>query len=228
MGTTFRSSVSWDVKTIAVELVPSVRDAFGFYFDDAEAISKTSNAKIVIDDARRFLKRTLEKFDVITIDPPPPICAAGSSLLYSEEFYEILKNRLNKGGIVQQWSPGGEKLTQQAMLNAICSAFSFVRVFHSIEGTGFHFFASMQPLNMPTANTFLARLPEAAARDFVEWSEGKSAGAIYDKLLLGEIPLSKFLSAHMNDSITDDRPLNEYFLLRRFYNILRNKDQQLF
>jgi len=228
MGTTFRSLVSWGVKTTAVELVPSVRDAFGFYFDDAEAVLKTSNARLVIDDARRFLKRTSERFDVITIDPPPPICAAGSSLLYSEEFYEVLKNRLKEGGVLQQWSPGGEKLTLQAMLKAICAAFPFVRVFHSTERLGFHFFASMLPLKVPTVDAFLARLPQEAAADFVEWSEGKSAGDIYQELLLGEIPVSEFLSPHMNDSITDDRPFNEYFLLRNFWNIARGKDQQLF
>lgn len=114
------------------------------------------------------------------------------------------------------------------MLKAICAAFPFARVFHSTEGTGFHFFASMQPLNMPTVEAFLARLPAAAAADFVEWSEGNSAGDIYKELLLGEIPVSEFLSPHMNDSITDDRPFNEYFLLRHFWNIVRGKDQQLF
>ena len=228
MGTTFRSLVSWDVKTTAVELVPSVQDAFGFYFDDAEAVLKPSNARIIIDDARRFLKRTSERFDVITIDPPPPICAAGSNLLYSEEFYEVLKNRLKEGGILQQWSPGGERLTQQAMFKAICATFPFVRAFHSIEGFGFHFFASMQPLNMPSVEVFLAHLPPAAAADFVEWSQGKSAGDIYHELLLGEIPVSDFLSPHMNDSITDDRPFNEYFLLRKLWNKVRGRDQQLF
>lgn len=228
MGTTFRSLATWDVKTTAVELVPSVRDAFGFYFDDAESVLKNYNARIVIDDARRFLKRTSERFDVITIDPPPPICAAGSSLLYSEEFYEVLKNRLKEGGILQQWSPGGERLTQQAMLKAICAAFPFVRVFHSTEGFGFHFFASMLPINMPTVDAFLARVPQEAAADFVEWSEGKSAGDIYQELLLGEIPVSEFLSPHMNDSITDDRPFNEYFLMRNLWNKVRGRDQKLF
>jgi len=224
MGTTFRSLVSWGVKTTAVELVPSVRDAFGFYFDDAEAVLKTSNASIVIDDARRFLKRTSERFDVITIDPPPPVYTAGSSLLYSEEFYEILKNRLNEGGILQQWSPFGEKLTQQAMLKAICTAFPSVRVFHSIDSSGgLHFFASMSPLEMPTVEAFLTRLPPAAAADFVEWSKGKNADDIYKELLLREISVTEFLPPHMKDSITDDRPFNEYFLQRRLWNIVRAK-----
>ena len=35
MGTTFRSAMSWDIDTTAVELVPSVTKAFGFYHADA-------------------------------------------------------------------------------------------------------------------------------------------------------------------------------------------------
>lgn len=86
----------------------------------------------------------------------------------------------------------------------------------------------MLPLKVPTADAFLVRLSQEAAADFVEWSEGKSAGGIYQELLLGEISMSEFLSPHMNDSITDDRPFNEYFLLRNFWNIVRSKGQQLF
>ena len=42
---------------------------------------------MVIDDGRRFLRRSETKFDLITINPPPQVEAAGSSLLYSREFY---------------------------------------------------------------------------------------------------------------------------------------------
>ena len=34
---------------------------------------------IVIDDARRFLERTRDAYDLIAVDPPPPVSAAGSS-----------------------------------------------------------------------------------------------------------------------------------------------------
>src|SRR5438034_7613586 len=77
MGTSYRSALSWDVETTAVELVPSVRDAFGFYHADAPQLLKNPKGRIIIDDGRRYLNRTGEKFDVIVIDPPPPVAAAG-------------------------------------------------------------------------------------------------------------------------------------------------------
>jgi hypothetical protein len=38
MGTTYRSLLSWGIDVTAVELVPSVRAAFSYYFDDADAM----------------------------------------------------------------------------------------------------------------------------------------------------------------------------------------------
>ena len=81
MGTAFRSLCSWGLDTTAVELVPSVRDAFGYYFDDAADVLRQPNRRILIDDGRRFLKRTDQRYDIITLDPPPPVEAAASGLL---------------------------------------------------------------------------------------------------------------------------------------------------
>ena len=48
MGTTFRSLASWNGRTTAVELVPSVRDALGFYFADAASLLGRPTARIVM------------------------------------------------------------------------------------------------------------------------------------------------------------------------------------
>ena len=223
MGTTFRSAVSWDVKTTAIELVPGVRDAFGFYFEDASRILKKPGARVIVDDGRRFLMRTSEKFDVITIDPPPPVEASGSGLLYSEEFYRILRLRLKEGGIMQQWLPtsgeawtahGGDRVILLAVANAIHKVFPYVRVFRSMDGCGFLYLASMQPFDMPDADNFAVRLPAAAAADFVEWDQGKNPRQLYRELVNREVLLRLVLPADMTCSITDDRPLNEYFVVR--------------
>ena len=54
MGTTYRSALSWDIDTTAVELVPSVKNAFGFYHRDAARVLNNPKGRIVIDDGRRF------------------------------------------------------------------------------------------------------------------------------------------------------------------------------
>ena len=47
---------------------------------------------------------TREKFDIITSDPIHP-WVKGSATLYSKEYFELVKEHLNPGGMVTQWVP---------------------------------------------------------------------------------------------------------------------------
>jgi len=76
MGTTYRSLLSWGIQTTAVELVPSVPRLFPYYHSDGAELMRSPLSRVVIDDGRRYLERTSEQYDVITIDPPPPVEAA--------------------------------------------------------------------------------------------------------------------------------------------------------
>jgi predicted methyltransferase len=105
MGTTYRSMLSWGIPTTAVELVPSVPKLFWYYHADGPQLLKSQLSRVVIDDGRRYLERNPEQYDVIALDPPPPVEAAGSSLLYSKEFYSTVRTRLRPDGILQQWLP---------------------------------------------------------------------------------------------------------------------------
>ena len=114
MGTSFRSLLSWDIPVTAVELVPSVPRVFWFFHADGPDLLRSPLANVVIDDGRRYLERTSAQYDVITIDPPPPVEAAGSSLLYSKEFYATINRRLRPGRhsstVVALWRRGGAGL----------------------------------------------------------------------------------------------------------------------
>jgi spermidine synthase len=216
MGTTYRSLLSWGIDVTAVELVPSVRDAFGYYFSDANTVLRNPKGRITVDDGRRFLNRTDSTYDVITIDPPPPPEAAGSSLLYSKEFYELAKKHLKKGGILQQWFPSDDKSTLTAVARSLTNSFPYVKAFRSVEGWGVHFIASMSALETPTANEMVSRMPANARRDFTEWSSGEDPNKPAHLILMREIDMRSILSEDKTIAITDDKPFNEYFFLRRF------------
>ena len=223
MGTTVRSLSRWDIDITAVELVPSVPDVFDYFFKNAGDVLKNPKVHVVIDDGRRFLRRTEKKFDLITIDPPPPVEASGSSLLYSREFYRLIRTRLKDDGILQTWFPVGEKLTYEAIARAIVDEFPYVRIYHSIENFGYHFSASMQPIEKPGVGDFIARMPEGAREDMLEWADGQSLEAYVGSILEREIPLQHALNADPRVCVTDDQPYNEYFLLRRTWNKLNGK-----
>ncbi len=218
MGASFRSMASWGIRTTAIELVPSVVKLFPFYFDDANEILNGHDRKadVIIDDGRRYLDRTDQMFDVIVVDPPPPISAAASSLLYSTEFYQSVKKRLRKTGILQVWAPGGDLKDLAAMTKSLRESFPYVRQFFSIEGWGCHFLASESPIPKLDAKELAGRLPEQAKKDLMEWTD-KFPEQIFDLLLSNEVDFNKFydnLSVTHKTPLTDDRPVNEYYRLR--------------
>lgn len=216
MGTSYRSALSWGLATTAVELVPSVKEAFRFFHADAPAVLTNPQGRIVTDDGRRFLKRTRNSFDLIVVDPSPPVESAGSSLLYSAEFCELAKARLKPGGILQTWFPGGDLPTAQAVARAVRDAFPHVRCFVSVEGWGVHILASEQPLRRRSAEELAARLPLTAQRDLLEWNPTADTPAFLAQVLAQEHPVEQILNPDPSLKLTDDRPINEYFLLRRW------------
>jgi spermidine synthase len=215
MGTTHRSMLSWGIDSTAVDLVPSVPQLFWYFHPDGPQVLASPHSHVVIDDGRRFLERTAGEYDVIAIDPPPPIDAAGSSLLYSREFYSAAQKRLRPDGILQQWFPGGDPTTAVAIARAIQQSFPYVRVFASIERRGFHYLASRQPIPHRTAAELAAHMPSRAADDLVEWGPYHTAQEQFAAVLKNEVPIDLVIARDENaPPITDDRPINEYDLLR--------------
>lgn len=216
MGTTFRSLLSWGVPTTAVELVPSVPRMFSYYHSDGDRLLQSPLAHVVIDDGRRYLERSTEQFDVIAIDPPPPIEAAGSSMLYSKEFYAILSQRLRQDGILQQWLPEGDPIVRSAVARALSESFPYVRVFQYYPTWGFQFLAGKQPIPLRTGAELVQRMPAAALRDIMEWPFDPSAERELDFVLKRETSLSRIIASDPNAvAMQDDRPVNEYVLLRK-------------
>ena len=223
MGTTYRSLLSWDIKATAVELVPSVIKSFGDYHKDAKDILQNPKGKIVIDDGRRFLNRTKEDFDLITVDPPPPIEAAGTALLYSEDFYKIVKKRLKPNGIFFHWFPGSLE-NFQPVIRSIKNSFPYVEVFQYNPDFGFHIFCSLTPIKIPSPAEFSARLPEKAKQDLMEFFPKTKEQVLNNRhlglikaVLRNRLSIEKIMDDKIQARITDDRPYNEYFLLRKTF-----------
>lgn len=225
MGTTFRSMASWGIPTTAVDLVPSVPRMFSFYHADALKVLSSPHARVVIDDGRRFLDNSVEKYDVIVVDPPPPVAAPGSSLLYSREFYEVVKRHLRPGGVFQNWYPSviGNPGTGAAIAKTLLQAFPHVRAYRSFDGrVGIHFIASRDPLPEVSGSVLAARMPSTAVSDFVEWGPEQSADKQFDRVLAREIPMEELVREDPAiPAISDDQPINEYFLLRSLLHTSR-------
>jgi spermidine synthase len=222
MGTTFRSLHSWGIPVTAVELVPSVPRLFSYYHSDGDAVLESPLSHVVIDDGRRYLERTDQQFDVITVDPPPPLQAAASSLLYSEEFYQVARRRLRSGGILQQWLPtttDEDAVDVAAVTRSLRNSFPYVRAFP--DEFGIHYLCSDRPIPQRSPEELVRRMPADAVRDLTEWDEPSADGAIdaaedrLSDLLKGESTLDQLIAGSPNTpALTDDRPINEYYVVR--------------
>jgi spermidine synthase len=94
-------SIGPDVKHMTIaEIEPLVPASVSKYFGDYN-YNVVDNPKVTvhIDDARHFLLTTKEKFDAITSDPLDP-WVKGAATLYTREFFEVVKQHLNPGGVV--------------------------------------------------------------------------------------------------------------------------------
>lgn len=216
MGTTFRSLLSWNVPTTSVELVPSVPRVFSYFHPDGEQVLQSPLAHVVVDDGRRYLERSTEQFDVITIDPPPPIEAAGSSMLYSKEFYATAAQHLREDGILQQWLPEGDPVVRSSVARALAESFPYVRVFQYFPDWGYQFLASKQPIADLTGADLVKRMPASAVRDLMEWPFDPTPEQELNFVLRKEKPLAGFIAADPNaQAMRDDHPVNEYVILRK-------------
>jgi spermidine synthase len=62
-------------------------------------VVRNPKVKVHLDDARHYLLTTDEKFDAITSDPLDP-WVKGAATLYTREFFQVVKEHLNPGGVV--------------------------------------------------------------------------------------------------------------------------------
>jgi spermidine synthase len=85
--------------TIA-EIEPLVPQVVSTYFAEHNYnVVNSKKVQIHLDDARHYLLTTNEKFDAVTSDPLDP-WVKGAANLYTQEFFEVVKQHLNPGGVV--------------------------------------------------------------------------------------------------------------------------------
>jgi spermidine synthase len=87
------------------EIEPLIPPASARFFSaENHNVVHDPRTHIVYDDARHFVLKSHEKFDIVTSDPIHP-WVKGAATLYSKEYFEACRTHLNPGGLVTQWVP---------------------------------------------------------------------------------------------------------------------------
>jgi spermidine synthase len=95
-----------DVERIVIcEIEPLIPPIAANYFGQENYnVLADPRVELVYDDARHYILTTKNTFDLITSDPIHP-WVKGSATLYSKEYFEMCRRRLNPGGVITQWVP---------------------------------------------------------------------------------------------------------------------------
>jgi spermidine synthase len=218
MGTTYRSTLLLGMHTDAVDLSPSVPRMMPVFYPDAERFLHHPNGRVITSDGRNYTRLTTRKYDLIAVDPPPPIQTAGAAVLYSQEFYADAHRALKPGGMMLQWLYFGIDLDQlREHIRTFRSQFPHVLILIHLDDAAIYMFGSDAPIGWddatvnrimesPQAKADIGATSDADALPDQPWTE-TLAGMRW--LQDGEV--DRFVGD--GPLITDDRPLTEYYFL---------------
>jgi predicted membrane-bound spermidine synthase len=118
-----------DTKSLkSIDIVDISRDILEMssmiYPDAEEHPLNDPRVHVHIEDGRYFLAATDERFDLITAEPPPPK-AQGVVYLFTQEYFQLLRDRLNPGGFVTYWLPVHSMTANEskAVIRGFCQVF---------------------------------------------------------------------------------------------------------
>jgi spermidine synthase len=147
-----------------IDVVDTSRDILDLdyvvYPDPADRPLLDPRVRVHIEDGRHFLQTTERRFDLITGEPPPPK-AAGIVSLFTREYFALVRDRLNEGGITTYWLPVHSLLEPEAkaVIRAFCDVFEDCSLWAGAD------------LDWMLVGTRQARGPVSARRFSAQWRD---------------------------------------------------------
>jgi spermidine synthase len=185
-----------------VELSMSVVRAASWFRHVNDEVLARPNVRLRVDDGRNYLLLNRAPYDVITADIIQPE-HAGAGLLYSREYYELVRRALESGGLVLQWIGHRGEAHYRAIMRTFLEAFPYT----TLWGEGQLMVGSTRPLRVDRA-AFERKLEEPGTRAALEAIDITSFEALLALYVAGPHELRQF--AGTGPVLTDDRPLIEY------------------
>jgi len=155
-----------------VELVPEVIDVMHHFEPENEGPLPKPGIRLHAADARRFVRTTTNRYDVIVADLFHP-AHDGAGFLYTREHFQAVRQRLLPGGLFCQWLPLHQ--LDEAVLRSIVR--TFLETFSETHAFLLHF-------NVDIPALALVGTPDAF-RFSPDWYERRLADADFRARLRG-------------------------------------------
>jgi len=171
------------------------REQFGQYNAHVLDLDKT---RLFIQDGAERVRDGSRVYDAVLIDIEEPT-VVHSSLLYTREYFEIIRGRLAPRGLLGLWLIGQDRKSAKVIWNTLRAVFEHVEARVPTSGPVFSFYASTRALDIPNPYGPGARLVSA----------------------MQETPIDDV-------NTIDNRALERFFDIRRAFSFPSDYDEPVF
>ena len=218
MGSTVRSAyLHKGLKIDIAELVPDAYKCIGYFHEDGPRIMKDPRIEPHVDDGRNFLLLSDKRYDVITIDPSPPICSSGTVNLYTSDFFKLCRDHLKDDGIMCLWLPPAPYSEGRMIVRSFYEVFPNVHIYKGVRYPGLYLIGFKDFQGIKTGRFFEADMDGAIVADLNEYEDMvPTPGSIPDLLVLRPEQVAVFVDGAK--PVTDDKPYTEFPIWRSFFD----------
>ncbi len=192
-----------------VDLASQARDIAPYFETYNNRIIQNSGISLYSDDARHFLQTSRKRYSIIISDATHPR-VYDSWVLFTQEFYRIVRNRLSENGIFLQWLPFHGLTTDQYL--GIVRTFSDVFEHTSIwrVGQGYTLLLATPDVLEIDWQTFQKRVTAPDIRNDLKLVGLDNPFEMLSYFAMGEGNVKKMLSGSPS-VMTDNSPAHLFF-----------------
>ena len=194
-----------NVQADGVELVPEVLEV-RHYFEPYNALRP--GLRLYVADARRFVRVTDSRYDVIIADLFHP-ARDGAGALYTREHFQAIRSRLSTNGLFCQWLPlyQLDEAMLQVIIRTVLEVFPHTRAFllrFNVDTPVLGLIAALEPTQYPY-DWFERRVRENELRQELKPITLGDSFQLFGSLVAGPKALREF--SHGAPLNTDDHPV---------------------
>ncbi len=210
MGLTSHSITQHGVQVDAIELSSGVLSAAQKYFTHVnENVFENPQFNYKLNDGRNHILMTKTKYDMISTGIIHPLVSAGSSNIYTADFYRLCRKILTEDGIMCQWVPLHRlpEAHYKMIVRTFIEVFPETTLWYKYTPDFVILIGTREPLSIDYKN-FISRAQIANIREGLA-ADDLDGMSLLDSFMMGPEIVHKYVG--VGPIHTDNRPRLEFF-----------------
>ena len=210
MGLTSHSITQHGVQVDAIEVSSGVLSAAQKYFTHVnENVFENRLFNYKLNDGRNHILMTKTKYDMISTGIIHPLVSAGSSNIYTADFYRLCRKILTEDGILCQWVPLHRlpEAHYKMIVRTFIEVFPETTLWYKYTPDFVILIGTREPLQINYKN-FIERAQIANIREGLA-ADDLDGMSLIDSFMMGPETVHKYVGA--GPIHTDNRPRLEFF-----------------